>query len=927
MTPNTAHEQEYQQAQKAYIQGNYEEAGKLVDRLVQKFPDDPSSRLLKGHVYCVLQRYDVAREQYQTVLSLTQDPEIVDFAHKGLETISQYESYDQSASSAALKKNQIEDPSFSVSRGWSEHLTSQQTESTSRQPAELEDLAMLDNFDPNSLDFSFDYSSTGDEVEDISSNHPFGMPTEMAQSSAEVPPLETLFDPFTTESDRIEHLKGSNNADPFGNMLDYDQLPDTAEPSQSHGRSRTDAEEIDSIHPVTEFERPIQEDSFREDETQARPQWIHEVQALSSEDVTLPQPEWIQGLPKPLEDATSPQPESLHEVQAINSEDVTLPQPELIQERSRLRPVAEDETLLLGRKSEQELSNATDDLEFNQNGFRESDFDLNHPSLAPTREDEHNTLDHDLQWEQAIGESGGVLAATGAIELSHPVADNDLIASTPTATNTVSIPARSPVAGSSASASIASFNAAWQKKQLLTAGAVGAISAVVVAVVGLTSSIATQPSNRGAVRNTSAAMAIVAALASGTATLLLGRNTARQIQRTAVDLKNQFDSVRAGNLNAKATIYAEDEFSFLPSGFNDMAKVMFTNIKEAQRKAEEQERAKDDLQRQVIRLLDDVEGAARGDLTVQATVSADVLGAVADSFNLTIYNLRGIVQQVKTAARQVSKGAIESETFARALSSDALRQAEELAVTLNSVQVMTDAIQRVAESAREAESVARSASATAKKGGEAVERTVAGILEIRQTVAQTTRKVKRLAESSQEISKIVALISQIASRTNLLALNASIEAARAGESGRGFAIVADEVRQLADRVAKALTEIEQIVRQIQSETGSVMTAMEEGTQQVIQGTHLAEQAKRSLDDIVQVSHRIDTLVRSITADTVEQTETSRAVAAVMQSVELTAQETSQEAQHVSGSLQSLARVAGDLLNSVDRFRIETTESR
>jgi len=251
-----------------------------------------------------------------------------------------------------------------------------------------------------------------------------------------------------------------------------------------------------------------------------------------------------------------------------------------------------------------------------------------------------------------------------------------------------------------------------------------------------------------------------------------------------------------------------------------------------------------------------------------------------------------------------------------------LRQAEELAVTLNSVQVMTDSIQRVAESAREAEEVARSASATALKGGEAVERTVSGILEIRETVAETTRKVKRLAESSQEISKIVALISAIASRTNLLALNASIEAARAGEAGRGFAIVADEVRQLADRAAKASKEIEQIVLQIQGETGSVMTAMEEGTQQVIEGTRLAEQAKRSLEDIIQVSNRIDVLVRSITADTVEQTETSRAVAQVMQSVELTAQETSQEAQRVSGSLQSLVGVARDLLNSVERFRVE-----
>jgi twitching motility protein PilJ len=429
----------------------------------------------------------------------------------------------------------------------------------------------------------------------------------------------------------------------------------------------------------------------------------------------------------------------------------------------------------------------------------------------------------------------------------------------------------------------------------------------------------------GQVKGTAALM-VGAGLLGGLGTAWFASQTASQrIKKSTDDLKAQFDSVCQGNLNARATVYSQDELGHLASSFNQMARVILTTTSEAQRKAEEQEQAKEDLQRQVIRLLDDVEGAARGDLTVQAEVTADVLGAVADSFNLTIQNLREIVQQVKLAARQVSKGSTENEVFARSLSSDALRQAEELAVTLNSVQMMTDSIQRVAESAREAEEVARLTSATALKGGEAVERTVAGILEIRETVAETTRKVKRLAESSQEISKIVALISQIASRTNLLALNASIEAARAGEAGRGFAIVADEVRQLADRAAKASKEIEQIVLQIQSETGSVMTAMEEGTQQVIEGTRLAEQAKRSLDDIIQVSNRIDTLVGSITADTVEQTETSRAVAQVMQSVELTAQETSQEAQRVSASLQNLVGVARDLLTSVERFRVETTD--
>ncbi|MEK0186967.1 MAG: methyl-accepting chemotaxis protein, partial [Oscillatoriales cyanobacterium] len=472
-------------------------------------------------------------------------------------------------------------------------------------------------------------------------------------------------------------------------------------------------------------------------------------------------------------------------------------------------------------------------------------------------------------------------------------------------------------------------NAPLATKHFYTAVGAGLVSLVAVAfVTNIASYQALRQDKPEAIvylRQTGWVMTAAAGVTSFLTSWGIGQLIAKQVRNSSDNLQAQFDAVSQGNLNARATIYSEDEFGKMAAKFNHMAKAIQTTISDTRRKSDEQEQAKEDLQRQVIRLLDDVEGAARGDLTVTAEVTADVLGAVADSFNLTIQNLREIVHQVKQAAREVSQGATDSAKFAGDLSSDALRQAEELAATLNSVQVLTDAIQRVAESAREAEEVARGAAATALKGGEAVDRTVAGILDIRETVAETTRKVKRLAEASQEISKIVALIATIASRTNLLALNASIEAARAGEAGRGFAIVADEVRQLADRSAKSLKEIEQIVMQIQSETGAVMTAMEEGTQQVIEGTKLAEQAKRSLDDIIQVTNRIDVLVRSITADTVEQNETARSVRAVMQAVELTAQETSHEAQRVSGALQNLVGVARDLLTSVERFRVETVD--
>jgi twitching motility protein PilJ len=399
----------------------------------------------------------------------------------------------------------------------------------------------------------------------------------------------------------------------------------------------------------------------------------------------------------------------------------------------------------------------------------------------------------------------------------------------------------------------------------------------------------------------------------------------RSTKRTTQELQSQLKAINQGNYHAKAKIYAKDELGQLAIQFNEMMRHIITITSEVQRRAAESEKSKEDWQRQVIRLLDEVEGAASGDLTVQAEVTADVLGAVAEAFNLTIENLRAIVAQVKEAALQVHQSANDSETFAHNQFREALRMAEELAATINSVQLMTDSIQRVAQKAKEAEQVARSSAQTAIKGGQAVERTVMGILQIREKVSDTTRKVKRLAEASQEISQIVNTISQIASRTNLLALNASIASVKEYKGmnkNQNFTMVADEVRQLADRSARALQEIEQIVLRIQNETGLVMTAMEEGLQQVLDVAKRSEQAKQALDNIIEVANHIDELVRSITADTNEQRQNSYTVAKVIQSVEKTAQETSQESRQVAGSLQNLVRISQALLTSVERFRID-----
>lgn len=768
MASSTQYQKEYEKASLAYMQGDYSQAGKLTQELVKVCPSDPMYRLLHAHINLALERYQDSIGEYETVLNLTDDNSILEYAHSGIAAAKERldlndDSYGQ-VDEFSNKQYAYEDNSYNQSNytesSWSTDDSGGQSTGSSR----------IDDFDFE--DFSSDASMNG------SSQYSYGAETQPGESS-----FNSDYKPSGTSSNM--------NADTDVVFMDeFDDFDDISESSFSNSFGDSEATQmVSSDQSMSDFGNQDFTTSGRSNNTTS----------LASQDMS-----------------TSRFNQSENEAELFGLGAINTP---VGTKRAGTDAVAE------------------------------------------------------------ASEQGGLFSPFDNMPL--------------------------------------------KTKNVITAIAAGVVAMVAAGVVTnfATGSISDK-ATREQVRNTGWMMGGAAALASGSIAWGLGKRSSRLIDQSTENLQSQFEAVIRGDMSPRASVYSEDEFGRLAVSFNQMIQSIVSNTTEAQRKAAEQEQAKEDLQRQVIRLLDDVEGAARGDLTVQAEVTADVLGAVADSFNLTIQNLREIVNQVKIAARQVNESSRENEAFARSLSSDALRQAEELSVTLNSVQMMTESIQRVAESAREADQVAKLASETAIKGGDAVERTVAGILDIRETVAETTRKVKRLGESSQEISKIVGLISAIASRTNLLALNASIEAARAGDAGRGFAIVADEVRQLADRAAKSSKEIEQIVLQIQSETSSVQQAMEIGTQQVIDGTRRAEQARQSLTDIIQVSHRIETLVLSITEDTVKQTETSRTVSQVMQSVELSAQETSQESQRVSASLQNLVGVARSLQDSVERFRVD-----
>ena len=337
--------------------------------------------------------------------------------------------------------------------------------------------------------------------------------------------------------------------------------------------------------------------------------------------------------------------------------------------------------------------------------------------------------------------------------------------------------------------------------------------------------------------------------------------------------------------------------------------------------SEERRQQTEVLQKQLLQLLSDIEGAASGDLTVRAEVTVGEIGTVADFFNSIVESLRQIVTQVKSSALEVNESLGQNEHAIQQLAEDAFKQAADTTRTLDSVEQMANSIQTVASSARQAAAVTRSAATTAEAGENAMDLTVQNILALRDTIGETAKKVKRLGESSQQISKVVSLINQIALQTNLLAINAGIEAARAGEQGQGFAVVAEEVGELAARSAIATQEIEQIVHTIQRETGEVVEAMSLGTTQVVEGTRLVGDAKQSLGKLLEVSLQIDTLVQSIFNATVSQTQTSDAIATLMRDVVQVSERTFDSSQQVSTSLRQTVEVAQELQESVGTFKV------
>jgi twitching motility protein PilJ len=326
-------------------------------------------------------------------------------------------------------------------------------------------------------------------------------------------------------------------------------------------------------------------------------------------------------------------------------------------------------------------------------------------------------------------------------------------------------------------------------------------------------------------------------------------------------------------------------------------------------------------QQAILRLLDELGSLADGDLTVEATVTEDITGAIADSINYAIEKLRELVATINETAIMVDSAAKTTASTAVHMARAADTQTKEISAATESIVSMAGSIEEVSGNAERSSDVARHSVEVAHKGGEAVRRTIDGMNAIRETIQETSKRIKRLGESSQEIGNIIELINDIAEQTNILALNASIQASMAGEAGRGFAVVADEVQRLAERSTNATKQIEVLVRTIQTDTNEAVVSMERSTTDVVGGALLAENAGAALDEIEQVSNQIANLVQNISGSARQQAGSAADVTRRTTKLKEISDQTGRATTATAASISKLSELASQLRQTVAGFTL------
>jgi methyl-accepting chemotaxis protein PixJ len=397
---------------------------------------------------------------------------------------------------------------------------------------------------------------------------------------------------------------------------------------------------------------------------------------------------------------------------------------------------------------------------------------------------------------------------------------------------------------------------------------------------------------------------------------------ARQLAQPLVDLTKTAEAVADGKLDLRAEAQGTKETRTLAEALNRLLDQVQSLLKQQENVAIEQGRQREELEQDVMQLMEDVGDASEGDLTVRAQLSAGDVGIVADLFNSIIENLRDTAMQVKGSAGQVSMSLDVNAEGIRSLATQAIAEANSLRQTMQSVEEVSASIKTVASNAEAASKLTDESYNAIQDGNDYMDKTVDSILNLRSTVGETAKKIKRLGESAQKISQTVSLIDEIALKTNLLAVNASVEAARAGELGQGFTAVAEQVGALAEQSAAATKEIAQIVAAIQAETQEVVGAIETGTAQVVDSTLLVENTKQRLTLVLQKSAQINQLMRSISSSTIAQTAAASVVTSQVKSATQESEQRAKASEQMAKAIQDTAEIARSLQESVAQFKVE-----
>ncbi len=410
----------------------------------------------------------------------------------------------------------------------------------------------------------------------------------------------------------------------------------------------------------------------------------------------------------------------------------------------------------------------------------------------------------------------------------------------------------------------------------------------------------------------------------GAALLAIGAGAlfAHRIIRPVGQLVQVAERVGRGDLSKLVPVHSRDEIGQLAMTFNESI-VRLRSLVQTEAERDEERRKHEDLQRNITRFLDIATEISQGDLTRRGEVTSDVLGSVVDAINVMVGELATIIDDVRDAAQQVLTNANEMIDAMEQTAGGAQTQSREAVSVSNAMETLTRSMRRVAEDAEASSASARRAFDAATKGEQAVRASLTGMQRIRGEVQRISRKVKSLADRSLEISEIVNTIEDIASQTHLLALNAAIEAAGAGESGLRFAVVAEEVRKLAERSGKAAKDIVVLIKAVQSETQQAVVAMEEGTKEVEAGYKVTVEAGDSLHQIGEIAQKSSALAWDISQATQEQVRGVEGGAVAVQSIAGVAVQTEKAVLETRKTMDQLVRVAEALMASLSRFKLAT----